>query len=163
MTASDEARRSAEVLAAGAGSLEVTIPTGRDGYLPYQDAVATKESVEAVTQPAPDLVLVHRHDDAHQDHRFAAELAWQMFRWSTILEYEIPKWDGDLGTTNLYVGLAPEIVERKVAHLMAAFPSQLGRDWYTPDTFHAILRLRGIEARSPGGMAEAFLARKLTL
>ena len=157
----DEARRSATALAGSGAAVDVQIHAGRDGFLPYGDATASKEAVAAVGAERPDLVLVHRSDDAHQDHRFVADLAWQVCRWSTILEYEIPKWDGDLGAANLYVPLDAEIAERKIAHLIAAFPSQANRDWFTPDAFRAILRLRGIEARSPSGLAEAFVARKL--
>jgi len=159
----EEASRSARTLAAGAAALDLRILSGRDGYLPYDDAAATKRALSETQQPRPDLVLVHRHDDAHQDHRFAAELAWQLFRWSTILEYEIPKWEGDFGANNLYIALDAKVADRKVAHLLAAFPSQAGRDWYTADTFRAVLRLRGLESRSASGMAEAFLARKLTV
>jgi LmbE family N-acetylglucosaminyl deacetylase len=159
----EEAQRSAAAFAGHAGGLDVKIHAGRDGYLPYGDAAATKEAVAAAGAARPDLVLVHRSDDAHQDHRFAAELAWQVCRWSTILEYEIPKWDGDHGTANLYVPLDEATAERKIAHLLASFPSQAKRDWFTADAFHAILRLRGIEARSPSGLAEAFVARKLVV
>ncbi len=159
----DEADRSARSLTAGAAALDVRILAGRDGYLPYDAADATKGALAEATDPPPDLVLVHRHDDAHQDHRFAADLAWQLCRWSTILEYEIPKWEGDLGSNNLYVALDAETAARKVRHLLAAFPSQAGRHWYTEETFLAILRLRGNELRAASGMAEAFLARKLVI
>lgn len=159
----DEARRSATELAAGASTLDIRILTGRDGYLPYSDAATTKAAVAELADPTPDLVLVHRHDDAHQDHRFASDLAWQCFRWSTILEYEIPKWDGDLRSANLYVPLDEPTAQHKLDHLATAFPSQADRDWYGADTFKAILRLRGIESRAPSGLAEAFLARKLVL
>jgi LmbE family N-acetylglucosaminyl deacetylase len=156
-----EARRSARSLLGDDASLDVRILSGRDGYLPYAEAGPIKEALAELQQPTPDLVLVHRRDDAHQDHRFAADLAWQIFRWSTILEYEIPKWDGDVGPMNLYVALHGTIAERKVNHLLTAFPSQAKRDWYSADTFRAVMRLRGMESRAPSGMAEAFLARKL--
>ena len=159
----EEARRSAAALVGASAGLDVRILDGRDGYLPYADAVPTKEAVTAAAAARPDLVLVHRSDDAHQDHRFAAELAWQLCRWSTILEYEIPKWDGDVGPVNLYVPLDLETSERKIGHLLAAFPSQAAHDWFTADAFRAILRLRGIESRSPSGLAEAFVARKLVV
>ena len=158
-----EARASAMALGRSAARLDVEILDGRDGYLPYAGAASSKDALAGATAEAPDLVLVHRRDDAHQDHRFAADLAWQLFRWSTILEYEVPKWDGDLGAANLYVPLDAASAERKVAHLLAAFPSQASRDWFTPDTFRAVLRLRGIECRAPDGMAEAFVARKIVV
>jgi LmbE family N-acetylglucosaminyl deacetylase len=156
-----EARESARALVGDGVDLEVRVLPGRDGYLPYQDAATTKAALAERTDDRPDLVLVHRQDDAHQDHRFAARLAWQLYRRSTILEYEIMKWDGDLGHVNLYVPLSAEQVDRKIAHLFAAFPSQAHRDWFTVDAFQAILRLRGIEAGAPSGLAEGFVARKL--
>ncbi len=158
-----EAHHSAETLVGAAGGLEVRILSGRDGFLPYGDTAALKDELAVIVASRPDLVLVHRRDDAHQDHRLAADLAWQLCRWSTILEYEIPKWDGDLGTANLYVPLEADDAELKVTHLARAFPSQAARDWYTEDAFRAILRLRGVEARAPSGLAEAFVARKLVV
>jgi len=159
----DEATRSAHALTDAAGSLDLQILSGRDGYLPYEDPGLIKRVLSEAQEPRPDLVLVHRRDDAHQDHRFAAELAWQLFRWSTILEYEIAKWEGDLGPSNLFVRLDMGVAERKIAHLLAAFPSQTTRDWFTADTFRAVLRLRGLESRSASGMVEGFFARKLTV
>jgi len=160
----DEAAESARRLVDGRADLRLALLGGRDGFLPYADAVRTKEAVLAiVASAAPDLVLVHRRDDAHQDHAFAGALAWQACRRATILEYEVPKWDGDLGTANLYVPLEADVVERKVEHLLAAFPSQASRDWFTADTFRALARIRGIEAASPSGLAEAFMARKLVI
>jgi LmbE family N-acetylglucosaminyl deacetylase len=157
-----EAEASARVLAGDRAQLRTHLVGGRDAYLPYADAVRVKEAVMAVVEAAPpDLVLVHRRDDAHQDHAFANAVAWQACRRATILEYEIPKWDGDLGTANLYVTLDTATADRKVDHLLAAFPSQAGRSWFTADTFRAVLRLRGVESGGPSGLAEAFVVRKL--
>jgi LmbE family N-acetylglucosaminyl deacetylase len=111
----------------------------------------------------PDLVFSPRRDDAHQDHRHVAELVPQVFRRVAILEYEIPKWDGDLGTANLFVPLTVLEASAKIDHLEAAFPSQRGRGWFSEDTFRAILRLRGIECRAADGLAEAFICRKLVV
>jgi LmbE family N-acetylglucosaminyl deacetylase len=111
----------------------------------------------------PDLVLGPRRDDAHQDHRLVAELLPQVFRRATILEYEVPKVDGDLGQANFYVPLTAAEAAAKIAHVIAAFGSQQGHDWFTPGTFEAILRLRGIECRAPEGLAEAFVCRKLVV
>lgn len=158
-----EARASASTLAPGTGGVTITVHDGADGRLPYDDPAGVKRALAEVAPDEPDLVLVHRRDDAHQDHRFAGDLAWQLFRWSTILEYEVPKWDGDLGGANFYVPLSDALVDAKVDHLMRAFPSQRDRDWYGPDTFRAVLRLRGVECRSPSGYAEGFLARKLVV
>jgi len=111
----------------------------------------------------PDLVLSHALHDRHQDHRTLAEVTWQAFRSHTVLEYEIPKFEGDLLTPSAYVPLDEAEVEAKCEHLLAHFPSQAHRSWFTADTFRALARLRGIECQAPGGFAEAFHARKFTL
>jgi LmbE family N-acetylglucosaminyl deacetylase len=111
----------------------------------------------------PDLVFCHARDDAHQDHRIVNEMTWGAFRDHCILEYEIMKWDGDLGRPNAYVPLDPEQAEAKVALLMSAYGSQRSRDWFTPDAFRAVMRIRGLECRAPSGLAEGFVARKLLL
>lgn len=156
-----EARASAEALLVGA-THHVIVGSLRDGYLPYLGAAA-KEALAELQVVDPDLVLGPRRDDAHQDHRLVAELLPQLFRRPVILEYEIPKWDGDLGPANLYVPLTADQVAAKVAHLVAAFGSQHDRDWFSPETFRAILQLRGIECRAPEGLAEAFVCRKLVV
>ena len=161
-TRRDEARASAAALSPNR-SIEATVLDGRDGHLPFADASRIKDALASAVREPPDLVLVHRGDDAHQDHRFAAELAWQLFRWSTILEYEIPKWDGDGGRANVYVRLEEGEADRKVSHLLAHFRSQHAHEWYAEETFRAVLRLRGIESRAASGLAEAFVARKLVL
>ena len=109
----------------------------------------------------PDLVFTHFREDRHQDHRVLSDLAWNTFRDHTILEYEIPKWDGDISQPNLYVPLTPTLARRKVANLMAAFASQRSKRWFTEETFRALLRLRGIECGA--AWAEAFHGRKLVL
>jgi LmbE family N-acetylglucosaminyl deacetylase len=106
-------------------------------------------------------VLTHRRDDFHQDHAFAAQLAWQVFRRARIVEFDVPKYEGDLGLANLYVPLDRSTAAAKVDGLMAHFPSQHTHDWFTPETFWAMLRLRGLECRAPSGYAEAFTCRKL--
>jgi LmbE family N-acetylglucosaminyl deacetylase len=134
----------------------------RDGYLPYLGPAA-KDALAAHAAFDPDLVLSPRRDDAHQDHRHVAKLVPQVFRRATVLEYEIPKWDGDLGTANLYVPLSAAEATVKVAHVLAAFQSQNDRTWFTAETLDAILRLRGIECRASDGLAEAFVCRKLVV
>jgi LmbE family N-acetylglucosaminyl deacetylase len=158
----EEARTSAASLGRGA-EVNVELLGGRDAFLPYDDPAGLKERLASLAAPVPDLVLVHRRDDAHQDHRFANDLAWQVCRGATILEYEIPKWDGDSSAANLYVHLTARQAERKINHLLTAFPSQVHRHWYSAETFHAVLRLRGVECRAPDGLAEAFVARKLSV
>jgi LmbE family N-acetylglucosaminyl deacetylase len=111
----------------------------------------------------PDLVFCHERDDAHQDHRICNEMAWGAFRDQMILEYEIPKWDGGLGTPGLYVPLDATVLERKIEVLMGTYGSQRSKDWFTPETFRSLARLRGIECRAPAGFAEGFHVRKLVL
>ncbi len=154
-----EARASAAALL-GPAAARVEILDGRDGYLPY-DAAATKAAVVALRDPEPDLVLTHRREDLHQDHAFAAALAWQVFRRARIVEFEVPKYEGDLGPANLYVSLTKPAAAAKVERLMTHFESQREHDWFTPETFWAVLRLRGLECRAPSGYAEAFTCRKL--
>jgi len=157
----DEARRAARAFLEGVGDLRIEVGDARDGYFPAERA-AIKDRFEALKADAdPDLVLTPRADDAHQDHRLVAELTWNTFRDAVIVEYEIPKWDGDLVTPNLYVPLSPDVVDRKSELLVAAFGSQADRDWFTPETFRSLARLRGIECRAPEGYAEGFHARKL--
>ena len=157
-----EARASAESLLAGAARVAIELRDLRDGYLPYQGAAA-KDAIAEFAALSPDVVFTPRRDDAHQDHRHVAELIPQVFRRAMILEYEIPKWDGDLGTANLYVPLTVLEASAKISHVQAAFPSQRERDWFSDTTFLAILRLRGIECRAADGLAEAFVCRKLVV
>jgi LmbE family N-acetylglucosaminyl deacetylase len=158
-----EAADSAAAFLAGAEATRVMVEGFRDGFFPY-DGGAVKERFERLkAEVAPDLVLTHRLEDRHQDHRLVAELTWNTFRDHLILEYEIPKYEGDLGRPNLYVPVGQEHGERKVELLRKCFPSQAGRSWFSDDTFWATLRLRGIECNAPGRYAEAFQARKLVL
>jgi LmbE family N-acetylglucosaminyl deacetylase len=112
---------------------------------------------------SPDLVLTHQRDDLHQDHRFLAEISWNTFRDPLILAYEIPKWDGDMGTPSFYSPVPAEHAERKIEILMSCFATQAGRDWFTEDLFHGLMRIRGMECRSPSNLAEAFYASKVML
>ncbi len=157
-----EARASADRLLAGVARSVVDIGTLRDGYLPYLGPAA-KEALAVHADMDPDLVLSPRRDDAHQDHRHLAELVPQVFRRATVLEYEIPKWDGDLGTANVYVPLTVAAVTAKVTHVLGVFQSQHGRSWFTEETLRGILRLRGVECLAPDGSAEAFVCRKLVV
>ena len=158
----DEARASAERFLAGAAKADVEILAFRERYFPH--LVELKEFFDDLRlRVRPDLVLTHHGGDAHQDHRAVADLTWNSFRDHLILEYEIPKYDGDLGRPNVFVGLDQETARRKVRAILDGFPSQADRYWFTDETFLALLRLRGVEARAPGGYAEAFHARKMIL
>jgi LmbE family N-acetylglucosaminyl deacetylase len=157
-----EARSSADRFLAGAAAVRIEVETFRERYFPYQPDL--KEFFDDLgTRDRPDLVFTHHRDDAHQDHRVVADLTWNTFRDHLILEYEIPKYDGDLGRPNVFVGLDESIARRKIQAVLDGFPSQADRYWFTAETFLGLLRLRGVEARSPVGYAEGFHARKLVL
>lgn len=158
----DEARASAAEWLDGAATAHIVIGGFRDGYFPVQRA-EIKDWFETLapseSNAAPDLVLTHRRDDAHQDHRTLAELTTETFRGPTVAAYEIPKWDGDLGRPNAYVTLSDADAAFKVDALGRHFPSQHSKPWYDADTFRAVLRLRGVEAGTR--WAEGFFASKL--
>jgi LmbE family N-acetylglucosaminyl deacetylase len=156
-----EARRSAEAIFRDASRVRIVIHSFRDGFLPYEGG-AVKEAFEALKPSvSPDLILTPYRQDLHQDHRLVSELTWNTFRNHLILEYEIPKYDGDLGAPNVFVPLDPGICRRKVETILDGFPSQSGKRWFSEDAFRAILRLRGMECNAPDGYAEAFYCRKL--
>jgi LmbE family N-acetylglucosaminyl deacetylase len=135
----------------------------QDGFMPFSGA-EVKDLFEELKQTVrPDLILTHSRMDAHQDHRLIGELTWNTYRDHLILEYEIPKYDGDLGRPCVFVPLEERQYQRKVRYLMEAFPSQHPKRWFQPETFLSLMRLRGMECNSPSGHAEAFYCRKLVL
>jgi LmbE family N-acetylglucosaminyl deacetylase len=156
-----EARASARALGKAARSLWVATKRFRDGFFPSQAARIKEEFERLKRRPPPDVVFCPRCEDAHQDHRVVAELAWNTFRDHLILEYEVPKYDGDPASPNVYVPLGEEICRKKVAHIRRFFPSQKANQWMSDDTFRAVLRLRGIECNAR--YAEGFTCRKATL
>lgn len=135
----------------------------QDGFLPYDGAKVKAIFENELKAIAPDIVFTHNGKDAHQDHRLLNELTWNTFRNHLIFEYEIPKYDGDLGRPSVFVPLSREIRDAKVAHLMTAFASQRNKRWFEPETFLALMRLRGMECVSQSGYAEAFYCLKLVL
>jgi LmbE family N-acetylglucosaminyl deacetylase len=156
-----EARESASLFLQGAGQKNVTIHSFRDGYFPYEGA-EIKDTFEAIkTEVSPDVIFTHYRYDLHQDHRLICELTWNTFRDHLILEYEVAKYDGDLGTPNFFVHLTDGICRRKIDHIRKCFKTQGNRQWFDDDTFLSLLRLRGIESRSPQKYAEAFYCRKI--
>ena len=158
---SAEARASAGDFLAGAASTEVQIKTFRDGFFPAEGQAIKQCFEELKTRVAPDLVLTHYRDDRHQDHRLISELTWNTFRDHLVLEYEIPKYDGDLGQPNFFVPVDDQQRTFKVDAILRRYASQRSKDWFTAETFNALMRIRGVECRSPTGYAEAFHARKL--
>ncbi len=158
-----EARASADAFLSKAADGRVEVFGFRDGFLPYVGA-EVKEVFEGLkARIDPDVVFTHTRDDLHQDHRLACELTWNTFRSHLILEYEIPKVDGDLGRPNLYVPLTVEIANRKVELLEQHFATQAGKHWFDRETFLGLMRLRGLEAVAQERYAEAFIARKTVL
>jgi LmbE family N-acetylglucosaminyl deacetylase len=158
----EEARRSAKLFA-GSKLKDPILKTFRDGFLPF-DGSAVKDVFEELKRTvSPDLIFTHNRKDAHQDHRLLAELTWNTFRNHLILEYEIPKYDGDLGQPSVFVPLDREICRQKVGHLMEVFGSQRSKQWFDEETFFSLMRLRGMECNSASSYAEAFYCRKLVL
>lgn len=158
-----EARRSAALFLKGARKKRVLVENFRDGFFPYQGARIKRVFEALKKQPAPDLVLTHYRDDRHQDHRVLSDLTWNTFRNHWILEYEIPKFDGDLGVPNCFVPLDRRTCDRKVEYLKTAFASQWEKHWFSAETFMGLMRLRGMECCAPAGYAEAFYGRKTVL
>jgi LmbE family N-acetylglucosaminyl deacetylase len=159
----EETRRAAVRLLGDAPGCSVEVHPFRGSYFPF-DGPRIKECFEQLkSRVSPDLIFTHFLHDRHQDHRVIAELTWNTFRNHAILEYEIPKFEGDLGHPNVYVPLARATIDRKVGTLMECFPSQRTRQWFDADLFYGQMRLRGVECNSPTRYAEAFHARKLVL
>jgi LmbE family N-acetylglucosaminyl deacetylase len=157
---SHEAAKAAELFTSGCEK-NVVLKDFRDGFLPY-NGHAVKEFFEQIKSTVdPDLIFTHWQGDAHQDHRLLSELTWNTFRNHLILEYEIPKYDGDMGRPNFFVPLETPLCEQKIDHLFTAFATQRSKNWFDRETFRGLMRLRGMEAASPSGYAEAFYARKV--
>jgi LmbE family N-acetylglucosaminyl deacetylase len=155
-----EGRASAQAFLQSAGEADVRVHEFRDGFLPYLGG-EVKDVFEGLKETRPDLVFTHTRHDLHQDHRLACELTWNTFRNHLILEYEIPKYDGDLGSPNVFVPLDEALVEEKLRVLRDHYGSQRGKHWFDDELFRALMRLRGMESASR--YAEAFTCRKLAL
>ena len=134
-----------------------------DGFLPFVGAEVKKLFEQLKHTVSPDLIFTHYRNDAHQDHRLLSDLTWNTFRDHLILEYEIPKYDGDMGAPNLFAPVEAPVCEKKVENILSAFQSQNGRSWFKKETFFSLMRLRGMECNSTSGYAEAFYCRKLVL
>jgi LmbE family N-acetylglucosaminyl deacetylase len=154
-----EARSSADHFLAKVTDKEVTILDYRDGFLPFE-AGSIKNYFEDLKTFQPDVVFTHYRHDLHQDHRLVCDLTWNTFRNHLILEYEIPKYDGDLGNPNFFVPLQSGTADKKVKALLRYYTSQAGKHWFDEETFRALMRIRGVESVSKSRYAEAFYLRK---
>ena len=156
-----EAAAAAALFLKGARARTVRIESFADGYFPYHGA-EIKRYVEGLRRAvSPSVIFTHHRDDRHQDHRLVSDTTWQTFRDSLILEYEVPKYDGDLGVPNVFAHLDAATCERKIRYIVKSFKTQKARPWFTEETLRAIMRLRGVESRAR--YAEAFYGRKLVL
>ena len=158
-----EAEASALAFLEGAASRQIRLGPFEDSYFPHQGAQIKGWLTAIRDEVAPDVVFTHRAHDAHQDHRTIQEITWNLFRDHLVLEYEIPKWDGDVDRPNVYLPLTESVLARKIALLDAHFGSQRSKDWFDADTFRGLARLRGMECRATERFAEAFCLRKMVL
>jgi LmbE family N-acetylglucosaminyl deacetylase len=158
-----EARRSAEALLEDVPQTEVVVRAFPDGFFPYEGQRIKDFFEDLKADFSPDVVFTHQRADLHQDHRLSCELTWNTFRDHLILEYEVPKYDGDMSAPNAFVPLEERLRRRKIDHLMSHFGSQRSKRWFREDLFSSLLRLRGMECNSPSSYAEAFFCRKAVL
>ncbi len=155
-----EARSSAQVFLKGASESKVVVHNFKNSFFPTQGQLIKKAFESIKRSFEPDVIFTHYREDRHQDHRLLSDLTWNTFRDHLILEYEIPKYDGDLGIPNLFVPLEETVCHWKAQHLCRIFGSQRSKHWFSEDTFLGLMRLRGIECAAQ--YAEAFHGRKVT-
>ena len=159
----EEARQSAELFLTGTQENKVVIHSFTDGFFPYSGA-GIKDSFEELKRVAsPDVIFTHYRNDLHQDHRLISDLTWNTFRDHMILEYEVIKYDGDLGNPNFFVHLAEDGCRKKLKNIERCFKTQSSRQWFAADTFWSLLRIRGIESNAPEKYAEGFYCRKIVV
>ena len=158
-----EAERSAEMFLRGAIKKEIVVRDFKESFFPYTGSEIKACFEELKRTISPDVIFTHFRDDLHQDHRLISELTWNTFRDHLILEYEVIKYDGGLGSPNVFAHLSEEVCAKKMKYLMENFQSQRSHQWFTEETFRAILRLRGVESNAPEKYAEAFYCRKIVL
>lgn len=158
-----EAQRAAKLFVGSERLKHLLLKQFRDGFMPFVGADIKFVFEKLKRTISPDIIFTHNRRDAHQDHRLLSELTWNTFRNHLILEYEIPKYDGDLGQPNFFVPLKKAIYRKKVRYLMDGFATQRSKHWFTEETFLALMRLRGMECVAPSGYAEAFYCRKLVV
>ena len=158
-----EAQRGAELFTQSASRKSPLLKQFRDGFMPFVGCQIKEVFEELKHATAPDIIFTHYRNDGHQDHRLISKLTWNTFRDHLILEYEIPKYDGDLGRPSLFVPLSSDLCQKKIGFIMETFQSQRCRRWFREDTFFSLMRLRGIECNASSGYAEAFYCRKMVI
>jgi LmbE family N-acetylglucosaminyl deacetylase len=158
-----EALKGASLFLEDARKKTIVVEKFRDGFFPYSGAEVKEYFEDLKKRFSPDIVVTHYRDDRHQDHRLVSDLTWNTFRSDLILEYEIPKYDGDLGQPNLFIPLSEEVCRKKIQRILDVYQTQIQKHWFTEDTFRALLRLRGVESGAAGKYAEAFYCRKIIL
>jgi LmbE family N-acetylglucosaminyl deacetylase len=159
----DEAIASANAFLAKANKKEIMVENFKNGFFPYIGSEIKNYFEKLKKIVSPDIVFTHYRHDLHQDHRLVSDLTWNTFRDNFILEYEIVKYDGDLGVPNFFIHLNKKVCNEKIQCLMKFFKTQTGKDWFTEDTFLSMMRIRGIESKAPEKYAEGFYCRKGTL
>jgi LmbE family N-acetylglucosaminyl deacetylase len=159
----EEARKSFRYFLNSIRSKELAMKSFRESFFPYQGAELKEYFEELKHTFKPDVIFTHCRSDLHQDHRLLSELTWNTFRDHLIFEYEIPKYDGDLGAPNVFVPLDKATYEKKVSSILRCFRSQSAKSWFDEATLMSMLRIRGVESNSPTKYAEAFYCRKMLL
>jgi LmbE family N-acetylglucosaminyl deacetylase len=157
----EEAWISATTFLSSTQHQKILIKEFKDGFFPYIGAEIKDFFEQLKREVSPDVILTHYRQDLHQDHRVISDLTWNTFRNHLILEYEIPKYDGDLGNPNFFVHLSESVVRQKITNILEGFQTQVNKQWFTEETFSSLLRLRGIESNAPEKYAEAFYCRKI--
>jgi LmbE family N-acetylglucosaminyl deacetylase len=158
-----EAQASCNAFLAGASDAWTKVFDFETSFLPYEGAAVKREFERLKDRPRPDVVFTHARDDLHQDHRVVHQLTWNTYRDHVVLEYEIPKFDGDFGQPSVYFPVDDDVAERKVDLLHEHFASQRDKPWFNRELFRGLMRLRGMECRAESGLAEAFYGRKIRL
>lgn len=158
-----EAQKAAEAFLKDVRNKEITILSFKDGFLPYTGSEIKSYFEKMKREFDPDIIFTHFGKDCHQDHRLVSELTWNTYRNHFILEYEIPKYDGDLGSPNFFIPIDADILEEKIRLIQENYPSQVGKQWFDKETFISIMRIRGIESACETKYSEAFYVRKAVL
>ena len=159
----NEARQSASKFLQDVQEKNIVIKEFKNSFFPYSGAQIKEYFEQLKGGVAPDVVFTHFRGDLHQDHRVISDLTWNSFRNHLIFEYEILKYDGDLGQPNVFVPLPEELWRKKIKYILDCFDSQKDKQWFTQDAFQSLMRLRGVESNAPSGYAEAFFCRKITI